>query len=408
MIYNKFFSAKSDGESCTIYSDRTLINRRNVTGDPKATYRPNRDFLRIIIESRVIVAASKVLGFESKSGMPTKFPIPPNMDTATKIQKLNYLMEASAKIVDAYIFEYSSVNQIVDDVLTVQERENLVNTQQLTKDGRFPCRFQGCTKSFRYNGKSRRSHEMTHNPPPDIPDQLSVSSCSNSRPTIEKVEVKDDVFNYNCGLLTDGFLFFNFLDAISEGDGMRIMRQYKYIMLYCKADESHSTKYALECLYQFFLVYAVLSPRDSERFIWNRLVSNTCQKGSNIPLDLDVEHSNNFIKQGIKNLGPNVTEHAISRISRAETATTNILDNLDENVQRVARSGRHTRSSDDKDLQQLVKKALEVDIFTEHAQRSYKQFADIKRDRLENFDTSNLFKWINTHKNNLVRGIRAR
>ena len=340
--------------------------------------------------------------------MPTKFPIPPNMDTATKIQKLNYLMEASAKIVDAYIFEYSSVNQIVDDVLTVQERENLVNTQQLTKDGRFPCRFQGCTKSFRYNGKSRRSHEMTHNPPPDIPDQLSVSSCSNSRPTIEKVEVKDDVFNYNCGLLTDGFLFFNFLDAISEGDGMRIMRQYKYIMLYCKADESHSTKYALECLYQFFLVYAVLSPRDSERFIWNRLVSNTCQKGSNIPLDLDVEHSNNFIKQGIKNLGPNVTEHAISHISRAETATTNILDNLDENVQRVARSGRHTRSSDDKDLQQLVKKALEVDIFTEHAQRSYKQFADIKRDRLENFDTSNLFKWINTHKNNLVRGIRAR
>ena len=72
------------------------------------------------------------------------------------------------------------------------------------------------------------------------------------------------------------------------------------------------------------------------------------------------------------------------------------------------KSGRHTQISDDKDLQQLVKKALEVDIFTEHAQRSYKQFFDIKRDRLENFDTSNMFKWINKHKNNIVRGIRAR
>ena len=27
-----------------------------------------------------------------------------------------------------------------------------------------------------------------------------------------------------------------FLDAIKEGDGARIIRQYKYFMLYCKAD----------------------------------------------------------------------------------------------------------------------------------------------------------------------------
>lgn len=362
----------------------------------------------MIIKSRVIVAATKVLGFESKTGMPTKFPLPPNLDTATKIQKLNYLMEASAKIVDAFIFEDNSVNQIVDGILTEQEREDLVNKQQLTQDGRFPCRFQGCPKSFKYDGKSRRGHEMTHNPPIDIPAQLPVSTCSKSRPSAMRAEVKDDVFNYNCGLLTDGFLFLNFLDAIGEGDGMRIMRQYKYIILYCKADQTHSTKYALECLYQFFLVCALLSPRDSERFMWNRSINNTCQKGSNIPLDLDVEHSNNFIKQGIKNLGPNVTEKAISRFSRAETATTTILDNLDKSVQRVRRSCRHTRSSESKDLQQLVKKGLEANIFTQHAQRSYKHFSDFKRDRLENFDTSNLFNWINIHKKNVVCGIKAR
>ena len=131
-------------------------------------------------------------------------------------------------------------------------------------------------------------------------------------------------------------------------------------------------------------------------------------KGSNIPLDLDVEHSNNFIKQGIKNPGPNVTGKTISRFSRAETATTTILNNLDKCVQRVARSGRHATSSDSKDLQQLVKKGLEASMFTQHAQRSYKQFADFKRDRLEIFDTSNLFNWINLHKKNVVRDIKAR
>ena len=39
----------------------------------------------------------------------------------------------------------------------------------------------------------------------------------------------DDVFNYNCALLTDGFLFFNFLDAIKEGDGLRIMNEAEQV-----------------------------------------------------------------------------------------------------------------------------------------------------------------------------------
>ena len=112
------------------------------------------------------------------------------------------------------------------------------------------------------------------------------------------------MYNYNCALRTDCFLFFNFLDVIKEGDGAQIMRQYKYITLYCKADGSHSTKYALECLYQFFLVRGLLSQRDSERFVWNRSVNNSGKKGANIPLDEDTEHDNNAIKQGITKLGP--------------------------------------------------------------------------------------------------------
>ena len=77
------------------------------------------------------------------------------------------------------------------------------------------------------------------------------------------------MYNYNCALLEDGLSFINFLDAVSEGDGQRLMRQYKYFMLMCKACGSHSKKYALECLYQLFLVKSLLAPRDSERFLWN-------------------------------------------------------------------------------------------------------------------------------------------
>ena len=93
--------------------------------------------------------------------------------------------------------------------------------------------------------------------------------------------------------------------------------------MYCRADTKHSTKYALECLYQFFLVYAVLSPRDGERFKWNRSVNNSGTVGKNIPLDLDVEHSNNYLKQAMKNLGPNLREKAVLRIFRKGYSTVN-------------------------------------------------------------------------------------
>ena len=49
-----------------MFSDRTLINRRNVTRDPHDNYRADRDFFLILLKSRVIAAAMKVFGLESK------------------------------------------------------------------------------------------------------------------------------------------------------------------------------------------------------------------------------------------------------------------------------------------------------------------------------------------------------
>ena len=68
-------------------------------------------------------------------------------------------------------------------------------------------------------------------------------------------------------------------------------------MLLCKADDSHSTKYALESLYQQLLVNGALSKSEAHVFTWNRTVNNRGGLGSNIPFDLKLEHSNNYIKQ---------------------------------------------------------------------------------------------------------------
>ena len=59
------------------------------------------------------------------------------------------------------------MNGLIDRVLTQQEND-ILQEQELTPDGRFPCRFPSCTPSFKYNEKAGRSHELSHDPPEEI------------------------------------------------------------------------------------------------------------------------------------------------------------------------------------------------------------------------------------------------
>jgi len=128
-------------------------------------------------------------------------------------------------------------------------------------------------------------------------------------------------------------------------------------------------------------------------------VNNHGVKRGNIPFDEDMEHSNNFVKQGIRSLGLNLTDSAISRVYKAENATRSILDK---------HSGKHPEGSPNKDIEELVNRAVDVDFFAETDGRHYQTFNDFKRDRLEDLDLSSLYKWISKHKRNIHLGSRAR
>lgn len=400
-----------------MYSDRNLINRRNVTQDPHKNYRSDRDFLLLVLKSRVVAAAMHLLGLETKSSKPSKFTIPEDISTFDKLRKLEVLHKAAGMIVDKFVFT-DTLSTKIKEVMTIDEQEKIINQQELTPDGRFPCRFVGCKFSFRYDGKSRRKHEQKHNPPPIVEDTLSPIVKDTTKETTKakdddskKEEKVDEIFQYNCALLADGLFFLNFLDATSEGDGLRLIRQYKYMMLYCKADGEHSNKYSLECLYQFFLIYALLSPRDRERFIWNRSVNNFGGTGKNIALDLDTEHSNNYLKQAVKNLGPNLTERSVTRICHAEKGTRSILQSLDRNLKLISNSGNHASVSLERDLSQLVKRLVEVQAF-EFQQRKeedrYSCFSNFIQDPLQDLELSDVYTWINTHKKYVDTGMKAR
>ena len=136
---------------------------------------------------------------------------------------------------------------------------------------RYPYRYQGCPKTFAHDGKMRREHESQHNPPSQVDDpELSNLICDLQ---IDGQD-RDDMFAYQKALLDYGMLLLNFWDSISNGDGVRVIRCWKFFLMYLKHQGKSSNKYALEALYLMFQIYALLSPQDSHRLVWNRFIKN--------------------------------------------------------------------------------------------------------------------------------------
>ena len=111
-----------------MFADRALINRRNVTSDVSSSYRPNRDFFRVVFKSRVIGAAMSVLGFEDKSSTPSKYTLPKNMASLRKAAKLKVLHDLSAKVVDNFVFK-DNVAKKLNNIISEHERRNVLDRQ---------------------------------------------------------------------------------------------------------------------------------------------------------------------------------------------------------------------------------------------------------------------------------------
>ena len=139
-----------------MYSDRNIINRGNVREDHHTAYQPDRDFLIFEVTARVVAAAFEVLGMGNKTEQAKNLPIPAEVATWDNLKKL--------------VVDKEMMDETITSTISAQERQEMVNEMELNPDGHFPCRFPGCSKSFNYNGKSRKRHELSHDPPVDDSD----------------------------------------------------------------------------------------------------------------------------------------------------------------------------------------------------------------------------------------------
>ena len=369
-----------------MFSDRNVVNRRNVKADVSSAVNACRRLFKLEVEARVIAAVMHILDLKTLDDKPCEASMPPENTQ----QRKTWLNNIATKVVDMFIVDKTR-NEAIQ-----KSSETLEQASKVDAFGRYPCRFPGCPKSFAKNGKWRRAHEMKHEPPVIID---TSEGCDDGD--------HDDMLAYQKSLLDYGMLLLNFFDAISESDGDRVVRSWKFFLMYMKHQEG-SSKYALEALYVMFQVYGLLSPQESHKFKWNRFIKNKSGLGGHIPLDLQLEFYNRTVKEAIKNLGPNAAVKSINRICHSLHTTTNLMDVFDADYNVFKRSGKHTKKSQDGDLHKIVQQLVTQQAFKFTPGRSYRFYTDMSPNLLMNFDMKKFYEWVNLHKKYMIVRRRAR
>ncbi|CAB4040114.1 Hypothetical predicted protein, partial [Paramuricea clavata] len=222
IAFAHFYNPTSAGDKCTLYSDRNLINRRSVKSDVDAAVNLSRRFFILELEARIVAARMKELGIKELEEMSQC--VPHQFESWTKAKKKEYLEELAATIVDKYILDKAKHKKIALATSQLEEKQ-FQSLKDMTSSCRYKCRFPGCNKTFRSDGKWRHTHEQSHNPPVNIEEQPLLTEIH------EDVTV-DDMYNYQTSLLEYGIVILNFFDAISEGDGARASKRLLSLLSY--------------------------------------------------------------------------------------------------------------------------------------------------------------------------------
>jgi L1 cell adhesion molecule like protein len=280
VIWQELYSPKSARDKCSLYQLRNLIDRRDVTSDPKGTLHACQSFLKVVIETEVLAALAGTLGLRSLGS---------DTDVQTLLGEGSLPMSSAGRV--------QAITSIAERVLSC----------------------------------------------------ISYDHCVDPTSTVELQPFfpGNDAGNYSSKLLSMGLFAWNFEDAIREGDGDRIIRMWKFLLLFFK--QTQKSKYSIEATRLLSDVHVNLSADKRYELRWNRTCSLNGGSGNNKPLDLALEHLNREFKSNIGNFHSHLTEKSVQKTSHAAPIVEHLLVNFDQQSSVRQDSGYHPTPSFDRD-----------------------------------------------------------
>ena len=185
----------------------------------------------------------------------------------------------------------------------------------------------------------------------------------------------DDVSSYTSRLLGMGLMAWDIEDAIREGDGARIIRLWKFLLVTFK--QAGRTKYSIEALQLLWDVTIALTEKQSHELIWNRTCNTRGGAGHNKPLDLLLEHLNRDFKSSIGSFAPHVRESSVLKTSHASPVVNEFVNHFDKLTNVRQDSGYHPTPLQDKDRQDIIQLFMKNNACRHIPGRQYTHFKGI-------------------------------
>ena len=157
-----------------------------------------------------------------------------------------------------------------------------------------------------------------------------VENCTIISDTLLGKEVQesgDQKYNYTKSLCHYASLALEFHDAWHEGDGIRIIRCWRILLLHFF--ESGRTKNSLDAM-RLQIQLLCLPSSQVHQLIWDRFVNTHGGMGHNLPCDLHNEHINKALKGAIRHMGANFSQNALTNVARSITYMVSVSARFDQ------------------------------------------------------------------------------
>ena len=390
-MYNRLYKGGSNLDGGTLIQLRNLINRRNVATNISGRFNQAVDFFELVVRCYITAAAMHYFGMKYVSDEPKlNFPIL----AKSARDKWCYLKQMVTSIIDRYV--------VVDQMQTATKPPCVENhTDTNPHVSRICAEHCYVTPCDLHLSRINADHDyLPHQPPKKkrkLPSWMNPETTLRSPPLAVRKTAPDDVLEYSCAILNDGLFLLELRDAIHEGDGERLARCWRVMLLYFTyADRS---KYALEAVHLQAALNGAVSPCLREELLWCRFVNSQGGAGKNIPSDLFMEHLNRTLKDYLKGLGANISDSTVLQTGKSLRGLMDITAYFDELCDIAPSSLHHTKHSASKDEELILKELTsESRVFDYIPGRCHRSFQNIKAHVSSSIDTFKLVTMIKKHQ----------
>ena len=396
------YKTESSNEGGTLVQLRNLIDRRNVSKgkDVKNQVNEVEDFLEIVVECHLIAAAMHHFGMSCTSDRPSSNGFPSNIKEMPLRDRVTLFYKQMMKIIDDYVVPRKFA-------LPQDKGEHIARS---SNNADYPTQAEVNTnphlKRISLEHHYSKTTDVLARPqrrlPPTVTDVLPRSHASQR----VKTAAPDGVFDYATAVLNSGLLLLEFKDAIREGDGPRILRVWKVLMLYFT--HAGHKNYRLEAFHLQSMVNATALPKIAAQLTWGRVLNVRGGSGHNIPLDLAMEHLNRTVKDYVAGLGANKSESTILQCGSSLGGIMAVCKSFDKYTDIAPESVQHTKRSTKKDRELILKQLVSTSrVFDYVPGRKHKSFAGVHANIASAIDKKKLFDWIQKqkvklHKDNMM------